>query len=113
MKKTLTLIALAAALSPLAAIAAPAAAGVPAEFFTTCTEANEMAKTDTAAVSDLIARLGNAAVEARDLKIKPRPDLDKDVIKHLNAYCSQDPNGLLITGMDIAMRQVAGEKVGK
>ena len=63
MKKTLTLIALAAALSPLAATAAPAAAGVPAEFFTTCTEANEMAKTDTAAVSDLIARLGNAAVE--------------------------------------------------
>ena len=43
--------------------------GLPSETYITCAEANEMAKTDSAQVAEIVAVMGNASVASRDLKI--------------------------------------------
>ncbi len=42
--------------------------GLPSETYITCAEANEMAKTDSAQVAEIVAVMGNASVASRDLK---------------------------------------------
>ena len=41
--------------------------GLPSETYITCAEANEMAKTDSAQVAEIVAVMGNASVASRDL----------------------------------------------
>ncbi|STJ55463.1 protein [Escherichia coli] len=43
--------------------------GLPSETYITCAEANEMAKTDSAQVAEIVAVMGNASVASRDLKL--------------------------------------------
>ena len=105
-----------AVLFALAVTAAPAVwanadAGLPADVYITCAEAGAMAKEHSQDVADLVAMMGNASVETRNLKIAKYADTDKKVIENLNAFCAKDPQMLLITAMDNAMRQLAGEKL--
>lgn len=93
-----------------AAAPAPAQAPVPgiaAEYMITCAEANAEAKADAGFVSALVASMGNASVEARELKVKPSKDLDAKVVEAMRAACRKDPDGLLLNAVDQAMRSVA------
>ncbi|MGL4545456.1 MAG: YmgD family protein [Plesiomonas sp.] len=106
------------ALFALALTAAPAVwaaqpAGLPAEMYMTCADAGEMAKENSQDVAELVAMMGNASVETRGLKIDKSADVDGKVIANLNAFCAKDPQMLLVTAMDNAMRQLAGEKIAK
>lgn len=72
--------------------------GLPSETYITCAEANEMAKTDSAQVAEIVAVMGNASVASRDLKIEQSPELSAKVVEKLNQVCAKDPQMLLITG---------------
>ncbi|AKA38227.1 YmgD family protein [Yersinia ruckeri] len=82
-------------------------AGLPAEVYMTCADAGELAKTDSASVADIVAVMGNASVDSRGLKIKKTADTDKRIVDSLNQICAKDPQMLLITAMDDAMRAIA------
>ena len=69
--------------------------GLPSETYITCAEANEMAKTDSAQVAEIVAVMGNASVASRDLKIEQSPELS-----------AKDPQMLLITAIDDTMRAI-------
>lgn len=73
--------------------------GLPSETYITCAEANEMAKTDSAQVAEIVAVMGNASVASRDLKIEQSPELSAKVVEKLNQVCAKDPQMLLITAM--------------
>ena len=72
--------------------------GLPSETYITCAEANEMAKTDSAQVAEIVAVMGNASVASRDLKIEQSPELSQ--------VCAKDPQMLLITAIDDTMRAI-------
>ncbi|MFS8928883.1 YmgD family protein [Escherichia coli] len=80
--------------------------GLPSETYITCAEANEMAKTDSAQVAEIVAVMGNASVASRDLKIEQSPELIAKVVEKLNQVCSKDPQMLLITAIDDTMRAI-------
>ena len=69
-------------------------------------EANEMAKTDSAQVAEIVAVMGNASVASRDLKIEQSPELSAKVVEKLNQVCAKDPQMLLITAIDDTMRAI-------
>ena len=69
--------------------------GLPSETYITCAEANEMAKTDSAQVAEIVAVMGNASVASRDLKIEQSPELSAKVVEKLNQVCAKDPQMLL------------------
>ncbi|MDZ8155838.1 YmgD family protein, partial [Escherichia coli] len=71
-----------------------------------CAEANEMAKTDSAQVAEIVAVMGNASVASRDLKIEQSPELSAKVVEKLNQVCAKDPQMLLITAIDDTMRAI-------
>ena len=77
--------------------------GLPSETYITCAEANEMAKTDSAQVAEIVAVMGNASV---DLKIEQSPELSAKVVEKLNQVCAKDPQMLLITAIDDTMRAI-------
>ncbi|ELC98585.1 hypothetical protein WIC_01335 [Escherichia coli KTE112] len=62
--------------------------GLPSETYITCAEANEMAKTDSAQVAEIVAVMGNASVASRDLKIEQSPELSAKVVEKLNQVCA-------------------------
>ena len=66
--------------------------GLPSETYITCAEANEMAKTDSAQVAEIVAVMGNASVASRDLKIEQSPELSAKVVEKLNQVCAKDGN---------------------
>lgn len=107
MKKLAIIAALLTSSAAWAAAPATAPAGISADYLMTCSQANEEAKTNSGFVSDLVASMGNASVEARELKIAPSKDLDAKVVKAMGAVCKKDPNGLLLNAVDSAMRSVA------
>ena len=72
--------------------------GLPSETYITCAEANEMAKTDSAQVAEIVA--------SRDLKIEQSPELSAKVVEKLNQVCAKDPQMLLITAIDDTMRAI-------
>ncbi|MGL5008214.1 MAG: YmgD family protein [Plesiomonas sp.] len=109
--KKMALFALALTAAPAVWAAAPA--GLPAEMYMTCAEAGEMAKANSQDVASLVAMMGNASVETRGLKIAKSADVDHKAIANLNAFCAKDPHMLLVTAMDNAMRELAGEKIAK
>ncbi|RQW28765.1 hypothetical protein EHS17_04870 [Rhodobacteraceae bacterium CH30] len=110
MKKLAIIAALLTSSAAWAAAPAPAApGGLSADYMITCSEANEEAKTDAGFVSALVASMGNASVEARNLKITPSKDLDAKVVKAMGAICKKDPDGLLLNAVDSAMRSVASK----
>lgn len=80
--------------------------GLPSETYITCAEANEMAKTDSAQVAEIVAVMGNASVASRDLKIEQSPELSAKVVEKLNQVCAKDPQMLLITAIDDTMRAI-------
>lgn len=81
--------------------------GLPVEAYLTCADANEMAKTDSARVSEIVAIMGNASVSSRNLKIAQSPDLSEKVVEKLNSVCASDPQMLLITAIDDTMRKLS------
>ncbi len=66
--------------------------GLPSETYITCAEANEMAKTDSAQVAEIVAVMGNASVASRDLKIEQSPELSAKVVEKLGS----DSNLLIV-----------------
>lgn len=80
--------------------------GLPSETYITCAEANEMAKTDSAQVAEIVAVMGNASVASLDLKIEQSPELSAKVVEKLNQVCAKDPQMLLITAIDDTMRAI-------
>lgn len=83
--------------------------GLPAEVYMTCADAGELAKTDSAGVADIVAIMGNASVDSRGLKVKKTADTDKRIVDSLNQMCAKDPQMLLITAIDDAMRAIGKE----
>ncbi len=81
--------------------------GLPSEAYMTCADANELAKTDSAYVSEVVAVMGNASVTGRNLKIEQSPELSNKVVEKLNQACAKDPQMLLITAIDDTMRQLS------
>lgn len=86
--------------------------GLPAEVYITCANASEIAKNDNQYIADLVAVMGNASVESRQLNINPQEATSENVIKILQSYCIQDPDMLLITAMDKTMRRFANNEKG-
>lgn len=80
--------------------------GLPLETYITCAEANEMAKTDSAQVAEIVAVMGNASVASRDLKIEQFLKLSAKVVEKLNQVCAKDLQMLLITAIDDTMRAI-------
>ncbi len=88
--------------------ASAAESGIPATFYTTCRDAQIMAsKGQSDAVSELIAQFGNATVEARALSLPKSDEIDTLVVKQLTIECKKDPDGLLISAVDTALRNLA------
>ncbi|BDZ02877.1 YmgD family protein [Escherichia coli] len=85
--------------------------GLPSETYITCAEANEMAKTDSAQVAEIVAVMGNASVASRDLKIEQSPELSAKVVEKLNQVCAKDPQMLLITAIDDTMRAIGKNNI--